>query len=65
LVEWLIVVECGITWYNVVQGGTEMKADKGEFDTVLGRMLAQPPKKNAEIRVKKKARAVKPKPSQK
>jgi hypothetical protein len=37
-----------------------MKADKGQFDTVLSRMLAQPPKKNAEIRVKKKARAAKP-----
>jgi hypothetical protein len=41
-----------------------MKADKSQFDTVLSRMLAKPPKKTAEIRVKKKARAKSPKPSQ-
>ena len=41
-----------------------MKADKGQFDTVLGRMLAKPPQKTAEIKAGKKARA-KPKPSRK
>ncbi len=29
-----------------------MKTDKGQFDTLLGRMLAQPPKKTAEIKTK-------------
>jgi len=29
-----------------------MKTDKGLFDALLGRMLAQPPKKTAQIRVK-------------
>jgi hypothetical protein len=39
----------------------EMKADKGQFDEVLRRMLKEPPKKTAEIKADKK----KPKPSQK
>jgi hypothetical protein len=42
-----------------------VKADKGQFDTVLARMLAKPPKKTAEIKVGKKAKAAEPKPSQK
>jgi len=39
-----------------------MKADKGQFDEALRRMLAKPPKKTAQIKVRKKRR---PKPSQK
>ena len=31
-----------------------MKADKGQFDEVLRRMLAKPPKKNAKIKARKK-----------
>jgi len=40
----------------------EMKADKGQFDEVLRRMLEKPPKKTAEIKADKKKE---PKPSQK
>jgi hypothetical protein len=36
-----------------------MKADKGQFDTLLGRMLAKAPQKTAEIKAKP------PKPTQK
>jgi hypothetical protein len=36
-----------------------MKADKGQFDEVLRRMLAKPPKKNSEIK-KPREKAVKP-----
>jgi hypothetical protein len=39
-----------------------MKADKGQFDTVLKRLLDTPPQKTAEIHRKKKA-ATKLKPS--
>jgi hypothetical protein len=42
-----------------------MKADKGQFDEVLRRMLKKPPQKTAEIHGKKKAQTPKPKPSQK
>jgi len=42
-----------------------MKADKGQFDAVLKRMLEKPPQKTSEIRKRKKAEAQKPKPSQK
>jgi hypothetical protein len=38
-----------------------MKADKGQFDEVLRRMLGQPPKKTAEIK-KPKEKAPKPSP---
>jgi hypothetical protein len=38
-----------------------MKADKGQFDEVLRRMLKEPPKKTAEIKAEKKNA----KPSQK
>jgi hypothetical protein len=31
-----------------------MKADKGQFDEVLHRMLAKPPQKTSEIKAKKK-----------
>jgi hypothetical protein len=31
-----------------------MKTDKGQFDEVLRRMLAKPPKKTAKIKAKKK-----------
>jgi hypothetical protein len=31
-----------------------MKADKGQFDEVLRRMLAKPPKKTAKIKAKRK-----------
>jgi len=31
-----------------------MKADKGQFDTVLGRMLVKPPQKTAEIKAEAK-----------
>jgi len=37
-----------------------MRADKGQFDEVLRRMLAKPPKKTAKI----KAKGKKSKPSQ-
>ncbi len=37
-----------------------MKTDKGQFDEVLRRMLAKPPKKTAKIKAKRK----KTKPSQ-
>jgi hypothetical protein len=33
-----------------------MKADKGQFDEVLRRMLDKPPKKTADIHKPKKAR---------
>lgn len=32
----------------------QMKADKGQFDEVLRRMLAKPPKKTAKIKARKK-----------
>ncbi len=38
-----------------------MKADKGQFDEVLRRMLEKPPKKTSQIKAEKK----KSKPSQK
>jgi hypothetical protein len=41
-----------------------MKADKGQFDTVLGRMLAKPPRKTAEIKAKR-AQVEQPKPTRK
>ena len=41
-----------------------MRADKGQFDEVLSRMLAKPPQKTSEIKAEKKAEA-KPKPSRK
>jgi len=31
-----------------------MKADKGQFDEVLRRLLAKPPKKNSEIKKPRK-----------
>lgn len=40
-----------------------MKADKGQFDTLLSRMLAKPPQKTSDIHKGKKAKAAKPKPS--
>lgn len=40
-----------------------MKTDKAQFDAVLSRMLQSPPKKESEIRAKKKAQAKRPKPS--
>jgi hypothetical protein len=42
-----------------------MKADKGQFDEVLRRMLQKPPQKTADIHQRKKAQAEKPKPSPK
>ena len=42
-----------------------VKADKGQFDAVLRRMLEKPPQKTSEIRKRKKIEAPKPKPSQK
>ena len=36
-----------------------MKADKGQFDEVLRRMLAKPPKKTAKIKARKR-KPVKP-----
>ncbi len=42
-----------------------MKTDKAQFDAVLSRMLAKPPKKTAEIRMGRKAQAKRPKPSPK
>jgi len=45
----------------VIRKGTKMKADKGQFDEVLRRMIAKPPQKTAEIKAPKKA----PKPSPK
>lgn len=40
-----------------------MKADKGQFDEVLRRMLEKPPQKTSEIRAEK-APKKEPKPSQ-
>jgi hypothetical protein len=40
----------------------EMKADKGQFDEVLRRMLAKPPQRTADIKGRKKAQR-KAKPS--
>jgi len=40
-----------------------MKIDKSQFDAVLERMLAKPPKKTSEIRVKKNAKSKRSKPS--
>jgi len=44
-----------------VKNGTKMKADKGQFDEVLRRMLAKPPQKTAAIKNPRK-KAVKPSP---
>jgi hypothetical protein len=33
-----------------------MKADKGQFDEVLRRMLAKPPKKTSKIKARKQKR---------
>jgi hypothetical protein len=41
-----------------------MKADKGQFDEVLRRMLNKPPQKTSEIKVEKKRKKAS-KPSQK
>jgi hypothetical protein len=38
-----------------------MKTDKGQFDSVLSKMLRTPPKKNAEIKAPKKPRKPSPK----
>ena len=41
-----------------------MQTDKGAFDKLLSQMIGTPPKKEAEIRVrKKKAQTEQPKPS--
>ena len=43
-----------------------MKADKGQFDEILRRMIAKNPQKTAEIKgEKKKAQDASPKPAQK
>jgi hypothetical protein len=41
-----------------------MKVDKGQFDTLLGRMLAKEPQKTSDIH-KKKAKSKSSKPSRK
>jgi len=40
-----------------------MKADKGQFDAVLTRMMEKPPQKSAEIRKRKAADGQEPKPA--
>jgi hypothetical protein len=42
-----------------------MKADKGQFDKVLRRMLDKPPQKTSEIKAEKKETEKIAKPSQK
>jgi hypothetical protein len=42
-----------------------MKADKGQFDEVLRRMIQKPPQKTADIHARKKAKTAKSRPSQK
>jgi len=42
-----------------------MKVDKGQFDTVLKRLLKKPPQKTAEIRAGKKGKEKTPRPSPK
>ncbi len=37
-----------------VKQSNVMKADKGQFDEVLRRLLAKPPKKNSEIKKPRK-----------
>jgi hypothetical protein len=42
-----------------------MKADKGQFDEVLRRLVSAPPKKTSEIKAEKKEKEKAAKPSQK
>lgn len=49
----------------VILGAPSMKADKGQFDTVLARMLAQKPIKTADIKATKRPTKPEPKPDQK
>jgi len=42
-----------------------MKADKGQFDTVLKRLLKKPPQKTSEIKAEKKEKEKASKPSPK
>jgi hypothetical protein len=50
---------------KAVEESGKVKADKGQFDEVLRRMLQKPPQKTSEIKAEKKEPEKAPKPSRK
>lgn len=65
VVSWAYVSGyCCRTWAIRPANLGDMKADKGQFDEVLRRLVSSQPKKTSEIKAEKKEKEKAPKPSQ-